>query len=96
MAGEARKILPFPISLLGLASSLKDLAFLIPLIEEPPHQTDRFELFLSIPTFGIIGLSVDPAPEDTPLVDDPAGDGRLATVEDADGSASTSFANGPT
>ena len=85
-----------PISLLGLDSSLNDLPPFIPLIDEPPHQTDRLELFLRIPTLGITPLSVDAAPEETPLVDEPAGDGRFARVDDAEGSTSTFLANGPT
>ena len=95
-AGEARVKVLVPISLLGLDSALKDLPLFVPLIEDPPHQTDRFELFFRMPIFGIRGLSTEPAPEETPLVDDPAGDGRLEIPDEAEGSTKTSLAKGPT
>ena len=98
MAGEARNMAFVAISLAGRASSLKDLPSLFPLIEEPPHHTERFEVFFRIPTFGRRDdfSTVDPTPDETPLVDDPAGDGRLATADDAEGSTVTLFENGPT
>ena len=94
IAGEA--LMMVPISLLGLDSSLKDLPLFTPLMDEPPHHTDLFELFFKIPPLDITPFSVDAAPEETPLVDEPAGDGRFAKVDVAEGSTMTFLANGPT